>query len=310
MLDELAELVAVHLHRGEEGRGEVPGDETHLSGHRQAAADEDRAARQNHLTGGGRGGPDLLSGRDLLRCGRQRVVRRSEQRVARGENDALDATRTAITTATVLARTSLVRKVTRPRRTYPTPRTVWMLRGSPPSSSLPPQVADVDGERVRPGVEVEAPHAVEDHLAREHLSGVAQEHLEEVEFDAGQGEGALAPLRLPGGQVEGEVADAEPPTLPLEAAAQQSPQAGQQLGQGERFDQIVVGAGIEPGHAVVDGVAGRDMSTGVSSPTLRMRRQTVSPSRSGSPRSRTSASGGVCASASSASPPVGTVVTS
>ena len=58
----------------------------------------------------------------------------SELRAAR--NEAVEATSTATTTATVVARTRRVRKVTCPRRMYPTPRTVWMHRGSPPASVL------------------------------------------------------------------------------------------------------------------------------------------------------------------------------
>src|SRR6202044_1537218 len=48
---------------------------------------------------------------------------------------------------------------------------------------LAAQIPDVDGERVGPRVEVKAPHAVKQDLAREHLAGVAQERLEEVELD-------------------------------------------------------------------------------------------------------------------------------
>lgn len=39
------------------------------------------------------------------------------------------------------------------------------------------------------------------------------------------------------------------------ATAQQRSQAGQQLFDGERLGQIVVGARVQPGHAVADGVA-------------------------------------------------------
>ena len=48
--------------------------------------------------------------------------------------------------------------------------------------------------------------------------------------------------RLPGGEVQGEVADAQQAALALEAAPQQGAQAGQQLGQREGLDQVVVGA--------------------------------------------------------------------
>ena len=39
------------------------------------------------------------------------------------------------------------------------------------------------------------------------------------------------------------------------AAADERPQAGQQLGEGEGLDQVVVGAAVEPGDAVLEGAA-------------------------------------------------------
>ena len=62
-------------------------------------------------------------------------------------------------------------------------------------------------------------------------------------------------MALPGREVQGEVADAQQAALALEAPPQQRAQSGQQLRQGERLDQVVVGAGIEPLDPVVDGVA-------------------------------------------------------
>ena len=47
---------------------------------------------------------------------------------------------------------------------------------------LAPQVADVDVERVRCESEVVSPDALEDHRAREHLTGIPQEELEQVEL--------------------------------------------------------------------------------------------------------------------------------
>src|SRR5438132_8292600 len=48
---------------------------------------------------------------------------------------------------------------------------------------LPPQVADVDVERVRHHAEVEAPDVPEDDRARQDAARVAQEELEQVELD-------------------------------------------------------------------------------------------------------------------------------
>ena len=66
---------------------------------------------------------------------------------------------------------------------------------------------------------------------------------------------------------------------PAPVAAQQRPQPRAQLLQRERLDEVVVGAGVEPAHAVGDARRARSASApGVRSPAARRRRQTSSPS--------------------------------
>ena len=56
---------------------------------------------------------------------------------------------------------------------------------------------------------------------------------------------------MPG--VEGQVGEAQDLVVAGRgAAAEQGPDPGQQLLQGEGLDEVVVGAGVEPGHPVVD----------------------------------------------------------
>src|SRR5580692_1401115 len=85
---------------------------------------------------------------------------------------------------------------------------------------LAPEVADIDGQGVRARIEVEAPDPVEQDVPGQHLPGVAQEQLEQVELDPGQGEGPLAPVGLPGGEIHRELPEAQDAALAFEAAPQ------------------------------------------------------------------------------------------
>src|ERR1700722_759649 len=98
---------------------------------------------------------------------------------------------------------------------------------------------------------------------------MAEEELKEVELDPGERELTRSPVGLTGAKVELEVPKAQ--DLPLLSAAppEQGPQPGQQLGEREWFDQVIVGAGIETLDPVVHGVPGRqheDRGVVLSSP--------------------------------------------
>ena len=107
-----------------------------------------------------------------------------------------------------------------------------MVRPPPRSCG---EVADVDGEGVGARVEGVAPHPVEDHVAGQHLTGVAQEQLEQVELDAGKGEVPLATGRLGGGQVEREVTDRSRLALAPGPSSEQGAEACQQLARAKGF---------------------------------------------------------------------------
>ena len=89
----------------------------------------------------------------------------------------------------------------------------------------------------------------------EHPAGIAQEQFEEQVLGAGEGHPAPAPGHPGRGEVEHEVAVAEL-LRAGRVAAQQCAQAGAQLGERERLDQVVVGARVQPGDAVIYQVAG------------------------------------------------------
>ena len=122
---------------------------------------------------------------------------------------------------------------------------------------LAAEVRDVDLDRVRPGLELVAPDALEDEVAGHHLARVEHEQLEQRVLGAGEVEVAVAAWGH--ARVHGHVADLERLVAQLAAAAaQQGAHAGDQLVERERLDQVVVGAGVEAGDAVGDGVARRE----------------------------------------------------
>ena len=135
-LDQFAELVAPDVDGGEEGRGLPGGHQPRLGGYRQLAPGHEGALRIDDLSERGGGGGDLLAGGDLLGRRGQGVVGRAEQRIAGGqkrcgggdEHGDHDGHRGGQDEACAEGHV--------PRRTYPTPRTVCMHRGSPPASVL------------------------------------------------------------------------------------------------------------------------------------------------------------------------------
>ncbi|GAA3121809.1 hypothetical protein GCM10020254_81320 [Streptomyces goshikiensis] len=121
---------------------------------------------------------------------------------------------------------------------------------------LPAQVADVDGEGVGVRPEVLSPHQFEDQLAGEYLAGVAHEEFEQGRFGTAELQRAAPAAPGPGRRVEHEVGEAErggaagrgrrPP--------QQRADPRDQLVQGERLDEVVVGARLQAVDALADGV--------------------------------------------------------
>ena len=142
------------------------------------------------------------------------------------------------------------------RSAQPTPRTVWRMRGSPAALELAAQVADEDVDHVGLDVGRVAPHQREQLVAREHLAGVADEDLEQVELAAGEAELAAAARGDVAARVDDEVAAPRAgrrPSAPRRRSSASQPRG--QLVDRERLDQVVVGAGLQAGDAVVDLVA-------------------------------------------------------
>jgi hypothetical protein len=121
---------------------------------------------------------------------------------------------------------------------------------------LAAQIRDEDLDRVRRREGVVAPDLVEQALARDDDPLVAHQVLEELELALGQLDVALAAVDLVGVGVQAQIADAQRRAPARGCAAQQRADPGQQLLALERFDEIVVGAGVKAGDASLEGVAG------------------------------------------------------
>ena len=130
--------------------------------------------------------------------------------------------------------------------------------GDGAGSELLAQVADVDVDDVRAGVEVEAPDLVEELFAGEHLAGVHHQGLGEGELAGGELELALADGGAAGAYVEADAAGLEDVVsggAAVGGGAEPEPDPGEQLGEAERLGHVVVGAALERGDRVGDRVA-------------------------------------------------------
>ena len=122
--------------------------------------------------------------------------------------------------------------------------------------------------------------------AREDGAGALHEGVQQGEFAVGQAHGG-SPLAagLVRGRVQGEQGAAEDGRGLAALAAQHGAHAGQQFADLEGLEDVVIGAGVQSGDAVVQASRAVTMSTGRVVGWLRMLRSTSRPSRPGRPRS-------------------------
>src|SRR5699024_2474674 len=106
-------------------------------------------------------------------------------------------------------------------------------------AELLPQIADVDVDDIRPGIEVEAPHPAEQLGTAEDLVGVFDEDLEESEFAGAELDGAIADVGAAGADVDGDVAGPQHRRLLRVGGTQAQPDAGEELVEGEGFAHVV-----------------------------------------------------------------------
>ena len=191
------------------------------------------------------------------------------------------------------------------RSTHPTPRTVCSDARLALGLELAAQVADEHVDHVGLDLGRVAPDVAEQLVAREHLAGMARERLEQLE---------LAPRELEVAPVAGgDVAarrrrrrrrsrSGPAPSEPRRRSSACSRAVSS--AQRERLDQVVVGAGLQAGDAVLDLVArGEDADGDVDARRRAAAARPPTPSRSGIATSSTITAGGRCAIAASASRP-------
>jgi hypothetical protein len=87
---------------------------------------------------------------------------------------------------------------------------------------------------------------------------IAHEKFENSEFFGGEVNEALAATDGERERIEGEVADTKDRVAGSTLAAKEGTDAGEELGEGKRFDEIVVRAAIESGDAISYAVAGSE----------------------------------------------------
>ena len=173
--------------------------------------------------------------------------------------------------------------------------------------SLLANVADVNANRARFAIELIAPNAIEQEVAREHFAAAEHEQLQKLELLQRQRQLFAVAERFVIADVDRQTADMKNAFFLILrcGAAQQRLYAGDQLANRERLGDVVVRAQLEAQDLVHFVALCRQAVVGA----LFRRRQTSMPSMPGSIMSSNTIAGRSCAQTTSASSPVAAVTT-
>src|SRR5690242_5346039 len=129
-------------------------------------------------------------------------------------------------------------------------------RSRPTAVELTPHAGDQHVYRVADRIEVVIPHVGQDLGAAQHPARVSEQVLDQGVLAGAQLDRCPAPTYLPGGYLELEIGEAEGCTERTGGPARERAETGQQLLHVERLGQVVVGAGVEARHPIVERVPG------------------------------------------------------
>ena len=110
-------------------------------------------------------------------------------------------------------------------------------------------------DEIREGIEGFVPDMFGDFRAADDTASIASEKFQESILLGGQGDGASAALGGLRGGIERQVSHHDLRGAEFRGPAQEGTKTGEQFAKFEGFGEVVVGAGIEAGDAVFDGIA-------------------------------------------------------